>query len=142
MSLYSSFWLVLGGTVALMGVDLATGLTGRRVAHLIAVGFTVVGLVLAIVLAVRLGHDVVFDPLAQGIHRTLARSVVVLLVPIAVSGAAILARNGAKARRFHRRVAFLTAAVAVVALGTGLWMKSTGRPKTDVSASAPASIAR
>ncbi len=142
MSLYSSFWLLLGGTVALMGVDIFTGLTGRRAAHLIAVGFTVVGLVLAIVLAIRLGHDVVFDPLAQGIHRALARGVVVLLVPIAASGVVILARNAAKARRFHRRVAFFTAAVAVVALGTGLWMKSTGRPKADVATGAATSIPR
>ena len=49
MSLYSIFWTVLGGTVALLGIDLYTGLNGKRIAHLVFVGFTVIGLVLSIV---------------------------------------------------------------------------------------------
>lgn len=140
MSLYSIFWTVLGGTVALLGIDLYTGLNGKRIAHLVFVGFTVVGLVLSIVLAVRLGGDLVFDPTVQLVHRTLARSVVVLLLPIAASGVVILTRGSRGARAFHRRVAFFTVAVAVVALGTGLWMKSTGRPRSEV-AGTPASAA-
>lgn len=129
MSLFVTFWVALGATVALLGVDLSTGLAGKRVAHVASVLATVVGLVTAIVLAVKLGSDVSFHPAIQLVHRTLARSVVVLLVPIAVSGGLILFRESTRARPFHRRAAFVLLGVAVAALATGVWMYGTAAPR-------------
>lgn len=133
MSLFVTFWMALGATVALLGVDLYTGLAGKRAAHVVSVLLTVVGLVTAIVLAVKLGGDVTFQPGIQLVHRTLARSVVVLLVPIAASGGLILFRESARARPFHRRAAFLLLGVAVAALATGVWMYGTAAPRRAIA---------
>ncbi|MBK7974612.1 MAG: hypothetical protein IPK07_15470 [Deltaproteobacteria bacterium] len=141
MSLFVTFWVALGATVALLGVDLYTGLTGKRAAHVASVLLTVVGLVTAIVLAVKLGSDVTFHPGIQLVHRTLARSVVVLLLPIAASGGLILLRDSARARPFHRRAAFVLVAVAVAALITGVWMYGTAAPRRAL-ADAPAAASR
>ena len=123
------FWMALGGTVALLGVDLYTGLAGKRGAHVTAVLLTVAGLVTAIALAVKLGSDVTFHPGIQLVHHVLARSVVVLLVPIAASGWLILFRESVRARPFHRRAAFVLLGVAVAALATGVWMYGTATPR-------------
>lgn len=141
MSLFVTFWMALGATVALLGVDLYTGLAGKRAAHVASVLATVVGLVTAIVLAVKLGSDVSFHPAIQLVHRTLARSVVVLLVPIAVSGGLILFRESARARPFHRRASFVLLGVAVAAIATGVWMYGTAAPRRAL-AEAPAAAAR
>lgn len=135
MTASTAFWIVFPGTVALLGVDLFTGLTGRRGMHLTSVALTVAGLVASIVLALRMGSGSAFDPGIQLVHRALARSVVVLLVPMAVSGAMILRSGRAGARRVHRRVAFVLVAVALAATATGVLMKRTARPAHDFAAS-------
>jgi hypothetical protein len=130
---YTAFWIVFPSTVALLGVDLFTGLTGRRRLHLASVALTVTGLVASIVLAVRMGSGSSFDPRVQLVHRALARSVVVLLLPMAVTGAMILSSGRAAARRAHRRVAYVLVALALAATATGVAMKRTARPADDLA---------
>ncbi len=130
MTAVTAFWMVFGSTVVLLGVDLYTGLTGRRAVHLTTVVLTVAGLVGSIVLALRMGSGSAFAPGIQLVHRALARTVVVLVLPMAVTGIMILSSNKASARRVHRRVAFVLVALAVAAAGTGIAMKSTAYPAT------------
>lgn len=133
MTAYTGFLLVFGATLALLGADLATGLTGRRRAHLVCVAFTVAGLAGSVVLAISFGRAYVFQPIIHGIHRTLATSVVVLVLPMLATGLTILAGR-AGARPLHRRFAFLLLGVAVAATLTGVAMKRTATLKP---ASAP-----
>lgn len=126
MSTYGQFLIVFLGTVALLGADYATGSRGARKVHLGLVALTVVGLVVSVVLAIRVGREWDFTPWVQRIHRTFSTSVLLVLVPVAASGIGILL--GKRTRPFHRRAATLLLAVAVAATVTGFWMKSTGIP--------------
>ena len=128
MDPYRAFWMVFGATVGLLVVDLATGLAGRRRAHLAAVALTLVGLGASVWLALRVGATLDFQPTIHRVHRVFATGVVVLLAPMAATGAAILARKRV-ARAVHRRTAYVLLVVALCATVTGIAMERSAVPK-------------
>ena len=67
----------------------------------------------------------------ERIHKVFANAVVLLLVPMVVTGVGILL--GKAVRGIHRRVAIAVLVVAIIATFTGFWMKSTGTPRAEVS---------
>jgi len=115
-------FVVLPVVVAFLAATVLTGLRKRRRAHLIFVVGTVLGLVVAIAFAVRLGEE--YDLEAAGwitpVHLGLARVATVAVLPTLVSGALVLRGRGRLA--WHRGFVRLLVGLILLSAITGGWM--------------------
>jgi Na+/H+-dicarboxylate symporter len=118
----AAFALALLVTVALLALVVATGLRAQRRRHIPLVASTLVALVVTILLAERLGREYDLDAAGpiKPIHLTLAKiAALAYLLPIATG---IRTLYAARARRWHRRAAFLALGLTLAALVTGTAM--------------------
>lgn len=118
----SGLLLFLSTTVALLAAVTWTGLTARRLAHLVLVGLTLASLGVAIAFAKELGT--LYDLEAAGaitpIHLTLAKVTTALyLLPLTTG---VLTLIGKDVKRWHRLSAFTVLALTLLATLTGAWM--------------------
>lgn len=127
MNTAAAFFTALFITVALMLAALWTGLRRHRRPHLWLGPLCVLGLVIAVLLALQLGREYAFPPGPMSIHRVFATAAGLLGVLVALTGLLLLRRPGA--RIWHRRIVFGFVATALGATGTGLWMWTGAVPK-------------
>ena len=126
MSPLLTFVLAFGLTLAALVVTLVTGLRWRvkrrRALHIGSVVVALGCFVWTVAVAYRLGK--LYDLPAAGwiypVHMFLARSATLCLLLPTISGIAILMGSGGHAR--HRKLAFFTFAMVVLAAVTGVWM--------------------
>lgn len=125
MSPGTGFVVFLAATLALLGCVVATGLRAQRRRHIALVVLAVAALGLTIRYAVLLGK--LFDLPAAGmitpIHLSLAKvTSACYLLPVATGIRTIF---DARAKRWHRRAAFLVLGMTVATAITGtlmLWL--------------------
>lgn len=123
---WTSFLVLLGVTVVFLGLDIVTGRTGRRRAHVVCVGLTVPLLATSIYFAERVGSYWSFPRTSLGVHLTFAYLATAALVVAATSG--VLHITGKIARRRHAALAWVFLILAACAVGTGTWIFLVGEP--------------
>lgn len=115
-------------TVALLGLDVYTGLKAKLAAHLTFVVITVASLVAAIWFALELGE--LYDLESAGwitpVHLKLARIATYAYLLPAASG--LMTLRDRKHRKLHFRLAMLTLSLTVLAAITGTWMILAAQP--------------
>lgn len=121
------FWIAFGVTLASLVTTLITGFTHRRRAHFWAAPTTVVLLAITIVLAERLVRDHDFPAAQMRIHLVFAKSAAALVIPVVVTGLALVRRPGW--RRAHLVCVALFVLTTVAATVTGIWVFSLSTPK-------------
>jgi len=112
--------LFLGLTVVLIGIDLWTGLRGNRRGHVPFAVSTVVCFGIAVYFAERVGTYWHFDATYLGIHLAAAWSGTTLALLTVLTG--FLHLKGRIGRVWHKRMALLFVALALVATGTAFLM--------------------
>lgn len=117
---YLYLGLFLGLTVLLIGIDLWTGFRGNRRVHVPFAVATVVCFGIAVWFAERVGSYWHFESTYLGIHLTAAWSGTVLALLTVLTG--ILHLKGRIARLWHKRMALLFVAFALIATGTAFLM--------------------
>ncbi len=118
----NGFLASLGLTLVLLALVLWTGHHAKLRAHFILVACAVVGLGVTIYFAERLGQY--YDLHAAGriypVHLLLAKTATAsYLLPL---GTGLATLRNRKYKPWHRRAAFFTLALTVLAAGTGTWM--------------------
>lgn len=121
------FWTLFPITLALLAIALWSGRTKRRRLHLCLAPTALVFLVLAIWMAVRMGRARVFPESEMGIHRAIALTAALLVLPLIASGLLLL--RSPSRRRVHRICVTLFLIAAVLATCTGIWVFSLSSPR-------------
>ncbi len=127
MTIEVAFFVALVATVGLMLGALVAGLRRWRRLHLWLGPLTLVGLAVAVVLALRLGQAWQFPPDAMRIHRVFAITAAGSAVLVGVTGVLLLRRPAV--RRWHRRAVAVFVLTALCATGTGFWIWTGAVPR-------------
>jgi hypothetical protein len=124
---YAWFIAALVVTVMLLVLDIWTGKTGRRRAHVVLVGITIPSLATAVLLAERVGTYWTLPRVPLTIHLVFAYGASVGALVATASG--VLHLFGRVPRRRHARLAWLFVVTATLAVVTGIVMFLGGTPK-------------
>lgn len=127
MDIAIAFWTALVATVLLMMAALVSGLLGARRLHLWLGPLTMLGLLVAVVLALRLGRVYAFPPGPMLVHRCFAISAGLVALAVAYTGMSL--RTRPDRRRWHRRCVLVFVALALGATATGAWIWSLAEPR-------------
>ena len=128
MLLSITFFLALGMTLVVAFMTVQTGRRGDRRAHLARALSTVGLLGVTILLALWLGEQRDFPAAAMAIHKIIARTAGLLVLPVVGTGIMLWQRPSW--RIAHRACVYLLLVMLLVAVGTGIWVFSLSTPKT------------
>lgn len=130
--------LLLGavaGVAGLLTVTVWTGVRGARRAHFASLAVVVPAFGFTLFVAESVGRAYRFAERAFAVHMVFAWLATGLLLAALGSGFVRLARP--TQRRLHRWCVGAFLAALLLAVGTGLWMMSTGERRTPADASPP-----
>ena len=127
MLLSITFFLALGVTLVAVLMTVRTGRRGDRRAHLARALSTVGLLGVTILLALWLGEQREFPKEAMAIHKIVARTAGLLVLPVVCTGIMLWQRPSW--RIAHQACVYLFLVVILAAVGTGIWVFSLSTPR-------------
>ncbi len=127
MLLSITFFVALGLTVVAVVLTVRSGRRGDRRSHVIRALSTVALLIATIVLALMLGQVRDFPDPAMAIHKVIARTAGLLVLPVIFTGIMLWRRPGW--RIVHRGCVYGMVVMLAIAIGPGIWVFSLSTPK-------------
>ena len=127
MLLSIMFFVALGLTAVAVVLTVRSGRRGDRRSHVLRALLTVALLIVSIVLALMLGQARNFPDPAMAIHKVIARTAGLLVLPVIFTGIMLWRRPGW--RIVHRACVYGLIIALAVAIVTGTWVFSLSTPK-------------
>ncbi|MGE0706762.1 MAG: hypothetical protein AB7N76_06115 [Planctomycetota bacterium] len=123
-ALLAAFFTSLGAVVVCLGVAIALAKKHRVNGHIGAIGAMLVAVVAALVFAELLGQRYTFEPLSMRVHLPIAVLATLTVLAPLITGFRYWKQKGAF--ESHKKAVGVWLTLIVLAIGTGVWMLSTG----------------